>query len=69
MSSGVIRDPLADHLITPQNAAMVVIDYRPLPVAHVACCRGSARWPQIGRAQARRSTTPPRSRDHDSRAN
>jgi hypothetical protein len=53
MSSGPIRDPLADQLITPQNAAMVVIDYRPLPVAHVACCRRSTRWPQIGRAKAR----------------
>jgi hypothetical protein len=34
MSSSAIRDPLADHLITPQNAAMVVINYRPLSVAH-----------------------------------
>jgi nicotinamidase-related amidase len=30
MTSNAIRDPLADHLITPQNAAMVVIDYQPL---------------------------------------
>jgi nicotinamidase-related amidase len=29
MSSGPIRDPLADHLITPQNAALVLIDYQP----------------------------------------
>jgi hypothetical protein len=34
MSSGAIRDPLADHLITPQSAAIAVINYRPLSVAH-----------------------------------
>jgi nicotinamidase-related amidase len=29
MSSGTVRDPIADHLITPQNAALTVIDYQP----------------------------------------
>ena len=29
MTSQAIRDPLADHLITPQNAAFVFIDYQP----------------------------------------
>jgi nicotinamidase-related amidase len=29
MSSAPIRDQLGDHLITPQNAALVVIDYQP----------------------------------------
>jgi nicotinamidase-related amidase len=29
MTSAHIRDPLADHLITPQNAALVLIDYQP----------------------------------------
>jgi len=29
MSSQAIRDPLADHLITAQNAALVLIDYQP----------------------------------------
>jgi nicotinamidase-related amidase len=28
MTSLPIRDPLADHLITPQNAALIVIDYQ-----------------------------------------
>jgi nicotinamidase-related amidase len=28
MTSQAIRDPLADHLITPQNAAFVLIDYQ-----------------------------------------
>ena len=28
MTSVAIRDPLADHLITPQNAAFMVIDYQ-----------------------------------------
>ena len=32
MTSQAIRDPLADHLITPQNAAFVLIDYQPVAV-------------------------------------
>jgi nicotinamidase-related amidase len=35
MTSQTIRDPLADHLITPQNAAFVFIDYQPEQVAAV----------------------------------
>jgi hypothetical protein len=27
MSSSAIRDPLADHLITSQNSALILIDY------------------------------------------
>jgi nicotinamidase-related amidase len=30
-----IRDPLADHLLTPQNAAVVVIDFQPVQVASI----------------------------------
>ena len=30
-----MRDPVADHLITPQNAALVVIDYQPSQFAAV----------------------------------
>ena len=25
----MIRDPIGDHLLTPQNAALLVIDYQP----------------------------------------
>jgi nicotinamidase-related amidase len=35
MTSAPIRDQLADHLITPQNAALVLIDYQPAQVASV----------------------------------
>src|ERR1700724_421119 len=35
MTSAPIRDPLADHLITPQNAALLLIDYQPSQVASV----------------------------------
>ena len=35
MTSAAIRDPLADHLITPQNAALLLIDYQPAQVASV----------------------------------
>src|SRR6201981_2191836 len=35
MTSAPVRDPLADHLITPQNAAFVLIDYQPSQLAAV----------------------------------
>jgi nicotinamidase-related amidase len=35
MTSQPIRDPLADHLITPQNSAFLVIDYQPSQFATV----------------------------------
>ena len=35
MASGQTRDPIGDHLLTPQNAAMVVIDYQPSQFAAV----------------------------------
>jgi nicotinamidase-related amidase len=34
-SNSVIRDPIGDHLITPQNSALVVIDYQPPQVGAV----------------------------------
>jgi hypothetical protein len=30
-----VRDSLADHLLTSQNAALVVIDYQPSQIAAV----------------------------------
>ena len=35
MTSAPVRDPLADHLITPQNAVLLLIDYQPAQVASV----------------------------------
>jgi nicotinamidase-related amidase len=35
MTSAPVRDPLADHLITPQNAAFLFIDYQPAQLAAV----------------------------------
>ena len=32
MSSYTIRDPKSDHLLTPQNAALLIIDYQPIQV-------------------------------------
>jgi nicotinamidase-related amidase len=29
MSGAPVRDPIGDHLLTPQNAALLVIDYQP----------------------------------------
>jgi nicotinamidase-related amidase len=35
MTSAPMRDPLADHLLTPQNAALLLIDYQPSQLAGV----------------------------------
>ena len=35
MTSQPIRDPVTDHLITPENAAFVLIDYQPEQIAAV----------------------------------
>jgi hypothetical protein len=35
MASAPIRDQVGDHLITPKNAALVVIDYQPSQFATV----------------------------------
>jgi nicotinamidase-related amidase len=35
VTSQALRDPLADHLITPQDAAVVLIDYQPSQLATV----------------------------------
>ncbi|CAN7771649.1 amidase [Cupriavidus sp. SK-4] len=36
MASEPIRDPAKDHLLTPQNAAFVIIDYQPVQVNSIA---------------------------------
>ncbi|GAB3461177.1 hydrolase [Massilia terrae] len=36
MASEPIRDPKADHLLTPQNAAFIIIDYQPVQVNSIA---------------------------------
>lgn len=36
MTSQLIRDPASDHLLTPKNAALIVIDYQPVQVNSVA---------------------------------
>jgi nicotinamidase-related amidase len=35
MTSAPVRDPLADHLLTPENAALLLIDYQPAQVASI----------------------------------
>ena len=35
MTSAPVRDPLADHLLTPQNAAFLFIDYQPSQLAAI----------------------------------
>lgn len=36
MTSQPIRDPATDHLLSPQNAALIIIDYQPVQVTSVA---------------------------------
>lgn len=36
MASEDIRDPVKDHLLTPQNSAFVIIDYQPVQVNSIA---------------------------------
>ena len=35
-SSKTIRNPIEDHLLTPQNAALVIIDFQPVQVTSIA---------------------------------
>ena len=35
MASEPVRDPLSDHLLTPQNCAFVVIDYQPTQIRSI----------------------------------
>ena len=30
------RDPIGDHLLTPQNAAVIIIDFQPVQVSSIA---------------------------------
>lgn len=34
MSSEPIRDPVKDHLLTPQDSAFIIIDYQPVRELH-----------------------------------
>ncbi len=36
MASEPIRDPAKDHLLTPKNAAFIIIDYQPVQVNSIA---------------------------------
>jgi nicotinamidase-related amidase len=36
MSSEPVRDPVADQLLTPRNAAFIIIDYQPVQVNSIA---------------------------------
>ena len=35
MIGSPVRDPLGDHLLTPQNAALLVVDYQPFQLSQV----------------------------------
>lgn len=35
MTSEPVRDPLADHLLTPQNCALIIIDYQPTQIESI----------------------------------
>src|SRR5271169_4448805 len=35
-SFATVRDPVKDHLLTPQNSALIIIDYQPVQVSSIA---------------------------------
>lgn len=35
-SYATVRDPITDHLLTPQNAAVVIVDFQPVQVSSIA---------------------------------
>ncbi len=35
MTSESIRNPVKDHLLTPQNSAFIIIDYQPIQVSSI----------------------------------
>src|ERR1700682_2382825 len=35
-SSATVRDPVKDHLLTPQNCALVIVDFQPVQVSSIA---------------------------------
>ena len=35
MTSEPVRDPWADHLLTPQNCTLIIIDYQPTQVGSI----------------------------------
>src|SRR3712207_4210531 len=39
MASEPIRNPQTDHLITPENAALIIIDYQPVQVSSIRSMR------------------------------
>ncbi|HEV2604709.1 MAG TPA: hydrolase [Microvirga sp.] len=39
MASETIRNPLTDHLLTPENSALIIIDYQPIQVSSIRSMR------------------------------
>ena len=45
----IIRDPLTDHLLTPQNVALVIIDFQPVQVDSIQSGPGrESHGPKLG---------------------
>ncbi len=65
VTSAPVRDPLADYLLTPENAALLLIDYQPHswpgPARWTAGCwsRTPSRRSRPSRPSKSRSCTPP----------
>jgi hypothetical protein len=51
MTSAPVRDPLSDHLFTPQNAAFLLIDYQLSQLAGVR----SRSWTRSAEPRRRRT--------------
>jgi nicotinamidase-related amidase len=47
MTSEPIRDPVTDHLLTPQNSALIVVDYQPSQVQTVQSMELQRDWARV----------------------
>jgi hypothetical protein len=50
MTSEPVRDPLADHLLTARNCALIIIDYQPADVMRMTPAGGAAAAHPLGGA-------------------
>ena len=60
MAGPLVRDPVGDHLLTPQNAALMVIDYQPSQFAAVGPLDAGA----VRRSEVVAERVPDRSAGH-----
>jgi hypothetical protein len=66
MTGEPVRDPFADHLLTPHNCALIIIDYQPVQVSSIRSMdrEGPAGRPARAATSPWKPTAPPGTRRH-----